>query len=109
MDSGLLAGAAALAGGWLGGRAVLFGIVAGAVLALADFWLLSSRLDATKSDRPPAAAWILAAGFRLVGVAIVVAALFLTGRFHPVGLVIGLAALPFALIARGLRTAREGA
>jgi hypothetical protein len=35
--------------------------------------------------------------------------LFVTGWFHPAGLVVGLAALPCALVARGLRLAREGA
>jgi len=43
------------------------------------------------------------------GVTVAVAVLFVTGWFHPVGLVVGLAVLPCALVARGLRLAREGA
>jgi hypothetical protein len=109
IDAGLLAVALALGGAWLGGRTILFGILGGVALALADFWLLSTRLDAVGTDAPSALAWLGAAGLRLAGVAVVVAALFVTGWFHPVGLVAGLAVLPCALVARGLRVAREGA
>ena len=110
LDASLLALALALGGAWLAGRTVFFGILAGALLALADFWWLSARLDGTTTTAAPGAvAWLGAAGLRLAGVAIAVAVLFVTGWFHPVGLVIGLAVLPCALVARGLRLAREGA
>jgi hypothetical protein len=109
IDAGLLAVALALGGAWLGGRTVCFGILAGAFLALADFWWLSARLDVVGTDAPGALAWLGAAGLRLVGVAVAVAALFVSGWFHPVGLVAGLAVLPCALVSRGLRLAREGA
>ena len=66
-------------------------------------------VDALGEDSPGVAAWAGAAGLRLTGVAIVVAALFLTGRFHPLALVVGLAVLPCALVTRGLRLGREGA
>ena len=109
IDAGMLAVAMALGGAWLGGRTVLFGVLGGALLALADFWWLSARLDAVGSDAPGALVWLGSAGLRLAGVAVAVALLFVTGWFHPVGLVAGLAALPCALVARGLRLAREGA
>ena len=109
IDAGLLAAALSLGGAWFGGRTACFGILAGAILALADFWWLSARLDALVGDAPGAVAWLGAAGLRLGSVAVVVAALFVTGWFHPVGLVVGLAVLPCALVARGLRLAREGA
>ena len=108
VDAGLLAGCVALAGGWFAGRTVFFGVIAGAALALADFWWLSARIDAAGSEAPRAIAWLGAAGLRLAGVALVVALLFLTRQFHPLGLVIGLAVLPCALVARGLAIAREG-
>ena len=108
LDAGLLALALGLGGAWLSGRTVFFGILAGVVLALADFWWLSARLDLTVAA-PGAIAWLGAAGLRLAGVAVAVAVLFVTGWFHPVGLVLGLAVLPCALVARGLRLAREGA
>jgi len=108
-DAGLLAVALALGGAWLGGRTVCFGILAGALLALADFWWLSARLDAVTTDAPRALAWAGTAGLRLAGVAVAVAALFVTGWFNPIGLVVGLAVLPCALVTRGLRLAREGA
>ena len=108
IDVGLFAGVVALAGGWLGGRAAFLGVVAGATLALADFWWLSARVDAAADGAPRALAWLGAAGLRLGGVAVIVALLFLTGRCHPLGLVIGLAVLPCALVVRGLALAREG-
>ena len=109
MDAGLLALILALAAGWFGGRAALLGVAAGAGLALADFWWLSGRLERVGDVAPRTAVWMGAAGLRLAGVAVVVALLFLTGRFHPLALVIGLAVLPCALVARGLHLAREGA
>ena len=109
IDAGLLAVALALGGTWFGGRTVGFGILGGAVLALADLWWLSARLDTIGTAAPGALVWLGAAGLRLAGVAAAVAALFVTGWFHPVGLVVGLAVLPCALVARGLRLAREGA
>ena len=109
LDGTLLAVALGLGGAWIGGRTVLFGILAGAILALGDFWWLSARLDDIGGAAPAAIAWLGAAGLRLAGVAVAVAVLFVTGWFHPVGLVAGLAVLPCALVARGLRLAREGA
>jgi hypothetical protein len=109
VDAGLLAAALALGGAWFGGRTVCFGIIGGALLALADFWWLSARLDTVSMAAPGALAWVAAAGLRLAGIAVAVGLLFVTGWFHPVGLVAGLAVLPCALVARGLRLAREGA
>ena len=109
IDAAVLAVALALGGAWFGGRSVCLGILAGALLALGDFWWLSARLDAVATSAPSAVAWLATAGLRLAGVAIAVAVLFVTGFFHPVGLVSGLAVLPCALVARGLRLAREGA
>jgi hypothetical protein len=107
-DVSLLTLAVGLGGAWVGGRTVFFGILAGAVLALADFWWLSARLDDVRASAPRAMVWVGAAGLRLAGIALTVALLFVTGWFHPVGLVVGLAVLPCALVARGLRLAREG-
>jgi hypothetical protein len=109
MDAGALTLGLALVAGWLGGRAAFLGIGAGAAVALVDFWWLSARVDAIGEDAPGAVAWLGAAGLRLTGVALAVAALFLTGQFHPLALVVGLAVLPCALVARGLRLGREGA
>ncbi len=109
VDASVLAVAVALGAGWLGGRTALFGVLAGALLALADFWWLAARLDGVGDGAPGPIAWLGTAGLRLSGVALAVAALFVTGWFHPVGLVAGLAVLPCALVTRGLRLAREGA
>jgi CHASE2 domain-containing sensor protein len=107
MDAELLAIVLALVGGGFGGRTLLLGVLAGGVIAVADFWWLSSSVSGA-TDAPNTFAWMATAGVRLAGVAVAVAALFLTGWFHPVGLVIGLSVLPCALVARGLRLAREG-
>jgi hypothetical protein len=109
VDAGIFALALALGGAWLGGPTMFLGILAGAALALADFWWLSARLSGVGDDAPGALAWLGAAGLRLAGVAVAVAVLFVTGWFHPVGLVAGLAVLPCALVTRGLRLARKGA
>jgi hypothetical protein len=109
MDAGLLAIGLALAGGWFGGRTALLGVVAGTLLALVDFWWLSARADGVGENAPSVTVWMGAAGLRLAGIAAAVALLFVTGAFHPLALVIGLAVMPCALVTRGLRMAREGA
>lgn len=107
MDAGLLAIVFALVGGGVGGRTLFLGVLAGGAIAVADFWWLSNSVSGAP-EGPSTSAWMATAGVRLAGVAVAVAALFLTRWFHPVGLVTGLAALPCALVARGLRLAREG-
>jgi len=111
IDAALIAVVAALAAAWFAGWPALLGVLAGGVLALGDFWWLSARIDAAGAARtaPKVALWGATAGLRLGVVAVAVAALFVTGWFHPIALVVGLSALPCALLARGLRLAREGA
>ena len=111
IDAALIVAVVALAAAWLAGWPAALGVLAGGALALADFWWLSARIDAASSAAaaPRLSAWGATAGLRLGAVAVAVAALFMTGWFHPVALVIGLSALPCALLARGLRAAREGA
>jgi hypothetical protein len=109
MDAGLLALGLALAGGWFAGRTAFLGVLAGAILALGDFWWLSARADGVGDTAPSVTVWVGTAGLRLAGMAIAVALLFVTGAFHPLALVIGLAVMPCALVTRGLRMAREGA
>ena len=106
VDAGLLAIGFALTAGWIGGRTAMLGIGAGVLLSLVDFWWLSAGVDGVGGAAPRTMVWMGSAALRLGGVALTVAALFLTGQFHPVGLVIGLAVLPCALVARGLRVAR---
>ena len=111
IDAALIVAVTACAAAWVAGRPALLGVLAGGVLALGDFWWLSARIDAASAaaEAPRVSAWGAAAGLRLAAVAVAVALLFMTGLFHPVALVIGLSALPCALLARGLRMAGEGA
>ena len=101
-----LGGVAALVAAWLGGREAAVGVMVGSVLAVLNFaWLAHgiTRVTARASSR----AWVLATSVRMATVAVVFAALLATGLIHPLALMIGLTALPCALVARGLAAARE--
>ena len=65
IDAALFTTALGLGAAWFGGRTALFGVLAGALLALADFWWLAARLDAVSTEAPGAIAWIGTAGLRL--------------------------------------------
>ena len=108
LDAGLLVVGGALIALFVGGVSALLGVLAGGALALFDFWWLAARLDGLGAGTS-STAWGAIAGLRLTGVVVAVAALFVTGWFHPVALVVGLSALPCALVVRGLRLAREEA
>ena len=110
IDAALIVAVTACAAAWVAGRPVMLGVVAGGILALGDFWWLAARIDTASAaaEAPRVSAWGAAAALRLGAVAVAVAVLFMTGLFHPVGLVVGLSALPCALLARGLRVAGEG-
>jgi hypothetical protein len=101
-----LGGAVAVPAAWLGGADAAVGVIAGSVLAVLNFiWLARgvTRAGAHTSQ----GAWVVASSLRMTAVAGVFAALLATGAIHPIALVIGLTALPCALVARGLSTARE--
>jgi len=98
----------ALAAGWIGGSAAAVGAAAGVALALGNFRWLVSRVCATTAT--PAAAhalWSVAAGLRFIAFGGLCAALLASGWAHPVALVVGLTALPGALVGHGLRAARS--
>jgi hypothetical protein len=98
---------AALAGtaGWIAGTEGALGAGAGAVLALGNFrWLVTRACAASEAGR---ALWSMAAGLRLVAVGVPCAAVLAAGWAHPVALVAGLTTLPCALVAHGLRAARQ--
>ena len=107
LDASLLTLGLALTAGWLGGREALLGVGAGALVTLVDFWWLSAGIEGVGSTAPRTVIWMGTAALRLGAVALAVAALFLTGHFHPLALVIGLAVLPCALVTRSLCLARE--
>lgn len=87
---------------WLAGVAGGLGVAAGGALAIANLWWLSRRAQ-IHGDRG-SALWVAAVGVRLLALALVVAALLVSGWVHPVALVAGLSVLPPVLIAAGLRT-----
>jgi hypothetical protein len=107
-DACALAVALAAAALWLGGTPAALGVAAGGGLALLNFrWLAARAASAATAGGIPGAGWYVRAGLRFAVVTAAVAALFLTGAAHPVALVVGLTALPCALIARGLAAARR--
>ena len=95
---------------WLAGSPAAIGVLAAGALTVGNFWWLS-RAASTASDpttpRVEVAGWVLGAGARFTVLFAAFAALCAGGYAHPVALVVGLSALPCALIAQGLRSARE--
>jgi hypothetical protein len=100
----------ALPAAWLGGASAGIGVLAAGLLTLGNFWWLSraaSAAGASGAPRRDLAGWIVAAGARFAVLFAAFAALCAGGYAHPVAVVVGLTVLPCALIARGLRAARE--
>ena len=92
---------------WLGGIDGAIGALAGAALGIGNFRWLAARVQATAghADAAPAL-WSIGAGLRLAAFAAATGLVLTSGHVHPVGLVAGFTALPFALVVNGLRDAR---
>ena len=105
LTAALATGLLTVPAAWLGGSSGALGVASGGALAIANLWWLArrARLDAR---RGPLVGWALAASLRLLALALVVAALLVTGSAHPIGLVVGLSVLPPVLIAAGLQETR---
>ena len=103
--------ALALPAAWLAGPTGAIGLLAAGALTVGNFWWLSRAAagagDPTSSRRE-VAGWMLGAGARYAVLFVAFAALCAGGYAHPVAVVVGLSVLPCALIAQGLRSAREG-
>lgn len=103
-----LGAALALAAAWLGGSTGAVGAAAGVALALGNFrWLVSRACTSAGTPDAARALWSIAAGLRFIAFGALCAALLATGWAHPVALVVGLTALPCALVGHGLRAARQ--
>jgi hypothetical protein len=98
----------AVAAAWLGGTAGAVGAAAGILLAVGNFrWLVARVRTSAETPGPSRALWSMTAGLRLAAFAALSAALLATGWAHPVALVVGLTALPCALVGHGLRATRQ--
>lgn len=99
------AGAAMLAGGAAG-----LGVAAGGALGVAGFWRLARdaerAADAVVGGGRVRLGWLAGAAARLLGIGVALGALLASGWTHPVGLVVGLAIVPAAVVVQGLRLAR---
>ena len=102
--------ALALPATWLAGPTAAVGVLAAGAFTVGNFWWLfraaSSAADPS-APRTEAAGWILGAGARFAVLFAAFAALCAGGYAHPVAVVVGLSVLPCALVAQGLRSARE--
>jgi hypothetical protein len=110
LATAVVVAALALPAAWLAGAPGALGLVAAGALTVGNFWWLS-RAAASAGDpaapRREVAGWIVGAGARFAVLFASFAALCAGGYAHPVAVVVGLSVLPCALIAQGLRSARE--
>ena len=110
METAIAVAALALPAAWFAGPSGAVGLLAAGALTAGNFWWLS-RAAASASDpaapRRDVAGWVFGAGVRFAVLFFAFAALCAGGYAHPVAVVIGLTVLPCALIAQGLRSARE--
>jgi hypothetical protein len=102
--------AIALPAAWLAGSSAAIGVLAAGALTVGNFWWLSRAASSASDPTAPrreVAGWVLGAGARFAVLFAAFAALCAGGYAHPVAVVVGLSVLPCALIAQGLRSARE--
>ena len=111
LATAIVVAALALVAAWLAGPTGAIGILAAGALTVGNFWWLARA--ATSAGDPAAprrevAGWILGSGARYAVLFVAFAALCAGGYAHPVAVVVGLSVLPCAVIAQGLRSARQG-
>ena len=106
VTTSLIGVAVAVAAGWLGGTGAGFGVILGSTLAVLNFMWLVRGVTRPQADTRRGV-WMLASSLRMLAVTGVCAVILASGLVHPVALVIGLTALPCALVMRGLRAAQE--
>jgi hypothetical protein len=104
--TGVIGAAAAIPAGWLGGTAAAFGVILGSGLAVLNFMWLVRGVTRPQADTRRGV-WMLTSSLRMLAVTGIFAVLLASRVVHPVALVIGLTALPCALVIRGLRALRE--
>jgi hypothetical protein len=108
LESLVLVAVLALGAAALGGVRAALGVIAGGALAVVNFrWLAGRAAAAWRAPGAAAGGFMLSAGLRFAAIAAACAAAFVHGGVHPVALVVGLSVLPLALVAQGLRAARE--
>ena len=110
MATAVVVAALALPAAWLWGTSGAFGLLAAGALTVGNFWWLSRAATSAgdlSARRREVAGWVLGAGARFAVLFAAFAALCAGGYAHPVSVVVGLSVLPCAVIAQGLRSARE--
>ena len=102
--------ALAVPAAWLAGAPAAIGVLAAGALTVGNFWWLARTASSAGDPAAPRreiGGWIAGAGARFAVLFAAFAALCAGGYAHPVAVVVGLSVLPCALIAQGLRSARE--
>lgn len=110
VETAIAVAALALPAAWIAGPSAAIGVLAAGVLTVGNFWWLSRAASSAADPNAPrteVAGWVLGAGARFAVLFAAFAALCAGGYAHPVAVVVGLSVLPCALIAQGLRSARE--
>ena len=92
---------------WLAGAAVAWGVLAGGALAVLNFRWLVAHASLVTTWSAASGAWSIIAGVRFLVFLVIAGTLIATGAMHPVGFLAGLTVLPCAVVAQGLRAARE--
>ena len=106
----MIVAALAVPAAWLAGSTGAVGVLAAGALTVGNFWWLSRAAGSAGDPAAPRreiAGWVMGAGARYAVLFAAFAALCAGGYAHPVGVVVGLSVLPCAVIAQGLRSARE--
>jgi hypothetical protein len=106
--AGLAVAALAVAAGSTGGGAWAVGVLAGGGLGVTHFRALAARVIAVAGAAAPGR-WLLGSALRLTASAGACALLFVGGWAHPVAVVLGVSAVPCAVVAAGLAAARREA
>ena len=110
METAIAVVTLALPAAWLAGPSAAIGVLAAGVLTVGNFWWLSRAASSAADPHAPrieVAGWVLGASARFAVLFAAFAALCAGGYAHPVAVVVGLSVLPCAVIAQGLRSARE--
>lgn len=107
-DTCVLGAVLAAPAAWLAGSEGAVGAAAGVGLAVGNFRWLAARVPGMTGTATAARSlWSLGAGLRFAIMTAACAGLLASGWAHPVALVAGLTLLPGAVLAHGLRAARE--
>jgi ATP synthase I subunit len=107
MKTAIAVAAIALVAIWIVDGSVGLGVAIGGAIVIGNLWWLAAVATSAAKSHVHRARWAIVAAMRFGAIAVLVAVVLASGVAHPIGVVVGLAVLPCALIAQGLQSARE--